>query len=79
MNNTTKAKYELAEKMLKGHIEIDEVVMMTGLPQDEVEKLKETVVPSKSEVEVLKNLDTYDFKLGEILEDDMPADASDIL
>ncbi len=79
MNNTTKAKYELAEKMLKGHIEPEEVAIMAGIPLEEVEKLKEKVTPNNTEVEILKNLDFQDFNIGEILEDNLPADASDIL
>ncbi len=40
MNNTTKAKYDLASKMLKGNIPVEEVVLMSGLSEEEVKKLK---------------------------------------
>ncbi|MGN0152057.1 MAG: hypothetical protein ACI39Q_06255 [Wujia sp.] len=72
MNNTTKQKYELARKMLKGRIDIDEVALMTGLPKDKLEELKEEVVPSNSDAEILKNLDNVDLNIGELLYDDMP-------
>ena len=70
MNNTTKAKYEVATRMLKGKIDVDEVAMMTGLPLLEIEKLKEEVTPNESEVEILKNLDTVDFNVSDIIFDD---------
>ena len=40
MNNTTKAKYDLAARMLKGNIPVEEVVLMSGLTAEEVKKLK---------------------------------------
>ena len=40
MNRTTKAKYDLAERMLNVHIEPAEVAIMSDLPLEEVEKLK---------------------------------------
>lgn len=78
MNNTTKAKYDVAARMLKGKIEVEEVAMMTGLSLDEVKKLKEEVVPHNSEIEMLKNLDSVDLNIGEILFDNLPADADDM-
>lgn len=78
MNNTTKAKYDLAAKMLKGKIDVDEVVMMSGLTKEEVLKIQEEVTPHNSEVEMLKNLDTVDLNIGQILFDDLPAEDADI-
>lgn len=49
MNRTTKAKYDLAERMLKVHIEPAEVAIMSDLPLEEVEKLK---------ANLMKNSDT---------------------
>ncbi|MBE5946434.1 MAG: hypothetical protein E7259_05760 [Lachnospiraceae bacterium] len=72
MNNTTKQKYELARKMLKGKIEIDEVALMTGLDKTVLEKLNEEINPHNSDVEILKNLDTVDLNIGEILIDNLP-------
>ena len=40
MNNTTKAKYDLAARMLKGNFPVEEVVLMSGLTEEEVKKLK---------------------------------------
>ena len=72
MNNTTKQKYELAKKMLKGKIEIDEVALMTGLSEDVLKELKEEVAPENKDVQILKNLDNVDLDIGQILYDDFP-------
>lgn len=72
MNNTTKQKYELAKKMLKGRIEIDEVALMTGLSEDVLKELKEEVAPENKDVQILKNLDTVDLDIGQILYDNFP-------
>lgn len=74
MNNTTKAKYELARKMLKGKIEVDEVAIMTGLPIEEIEKLNEEINPTNPEVEIMSKLDTVDLDLGPILYDNLPTE-----
>lgn len=78
MNNTKKAQYELAAKMLKGKIDVEEVVLMSGLSTEEVEKLKEEVVPHNTEAEILKNLDTVDLNIGEILFDNLPAEDEEL-
>ena len=49
MNRTTKAKYDLAERMLNVPIEPAEVAIMSDLPLEEVEKLK---------ANLMKNSDT---------------------
>lgn len=49
MNRTTKAKYDLAGRMLNVHIEPAEVAIMSDLPLEEVEKLK---------ANLMKNSDT---------------------
>ena len=46
MNRTTKAKYDLAERMLNVHIDPAEVSMMSDLPLEEVEKLKANLMKS---------------------------------
>ena len=38
MNNTTKAKYDMAEKMLKVDISLEEVALMTELPIETLKK-----------------------------------------
>ncbi len=74
MNNTTKAKYDLAERMLKGKVEEDEVVLMTGLSKEQVHELKEKVVPKNTDAEILSKLDTVDLDIGPLLFDDNPAE-----
>lgn len=74
MNNTTKQKYDVATRMLKGKIDVEEVALMTGLPIDELNKLKEEVVPNNTDAEILKNLDNVDLDIGELLYDNLPAE-----
>ena len=77
MNNTTKQKYDVATRMLKGKIDVEEVALMTGLPIDELNKLKEEVVPNNTDAEILKNLDNVDLDIGELLYDNLPAEDLD--
>lgn len=70
MNNTTKAKYNMAEKMLKGHIDIDEVVLMSGLTKEEVQSIYDKLENENPEAKFLKGLDFQDFDLGPVLYDD---------
>lgn len=70
MNNTTKAKYDMAEKMLKGHIAVDEVVLMSGLSKEEVQTMYEQIENSNPEAKYFKNLDFKDFDLGRVIIDD---------
>lgn len=41
MNNTMKAKYDFARRMIAGHLDVSEVAMMTELPLEEIQKLKD--------------------------------------
>ena len=47
MNKTTKAKYDLATRMLKVDISVDVVALMSGLTVDEIEKLKAGIEPEE--------------------------------
>ncbi|MFR0782903.1 MAG: hypothetical protein ACLSHP_08185 [Coprococcus sp.] len=47
MNKTTKAKYDLATRMLKVDISVDEVALMSGLTVEEIEKLKAGIEPEE--------------------------------
>ncbi len=67
MNNTTKARYEMAKKMLIGHIDIEEVALMTELPIEEVQKICDEVTPA--DAKTLENLDNMDIDFGPILRD----------
>lgn len=69
MNKTTKAKYDMAEKMLKGRIDVDEVALMSGLPKDELEKMKKEI-DEKNPATKLEGLDITDMNLGPMLYDD---------
>lgn len=67
MNNTDKATFDAAKRMIKGGIELEEVSMLMGIS---VEKLK----PIKEEIDeqirqVYGNIDNYDFSKGEVLFD----------
>lgn len=43
MNKTTKAKYDMAEKMLKVNISLDEVALMTELPMETLKKIEKEI------------------------------------
>lgn len=43
MNKTTKAKYDMAEKMIKVNISLDEVALMTELPMETLKQIERDV------------------------------------
>ena len=43
MNKTTKAKYDIAEKMLKVNISLDEVALMTELPMETLKEIEKEI------------------------------------
>ena len=68
MNNTNKARYEMAKKMLMGRIEAPEVALMTELPLDEIIKIQEEVTPH--DANTIDKIDHMDIDFGPILVDD---------
>ncbi len=76
MNNTDKATFDAAKRMIKGGIELEEVSTLMGIP---IEKL----TPIKEEVEeeirkVYGNIDHYDFTKGDLLFDNFNDIGQDI-
>ena len=43
MNKTTKAKYDMSEKMLKVNISLDEVALMTELPMETLKEIEKEI------------------------------------
>ena len=43
MNKTTTAKYDMAEKMLKVNISLDEVALMTELPMETLKEIEKEI------------------------------------
>lgn len=43
MNKTTKAKYDMAEKMLKVNISLEEVALMTELPMETLKQIEKDI------------------------------------
>ena len=43
MNKTTKARYDMAEKMLRVNISLDEVAMMTELPIETLKQIEKDI------------------------------------
>ena len=78
MNNTDKAKLDVARRMLKGKIDVGEVVLMTGLDKATIEKLDEEINPKNSDAAILQNLDNVDLDIGQILYDDLPAEDEEL-
>ena len=50
---------------------------MTGLSEDVLKELKEEVAPENKDVQILKNLDTVDLDIGQILYDNFPDEDND--
>ena len=68
MNNTDKATLDVAKRMLRGKIAVEEVSAMLGISVA-------TLMPIKEEMEeevrkVYGNTDAYDFDMNKILFDD---------
>ncbi|MBQ7706691.1 MAG: hypothetical protein IJT72_02790 [Lachnospiraceae bacterium] len=78
MNKTDKAKLDVARRMLKGKIEVDEVVLMTGLDKKIIEDLNEEINPKNSDAAILENLDNVDLDIGQLLYDDLPAEDEEL-
>ena len=74
MNNTEKAKVDVARRMLKGKTPADEVILMTGLDESLVKKLEEEITPEVREAKILQGLDNTDLNIGEILYDNYATD-----
>lgn len=72
MNNTDKAKYEAAKKMLAGRIEEEEVAMLLELPIEEIRKAKEEVEDKFRKV--YGDMKIYDMNNGQVLYDDFNDD-----
>ena len=43
MSKTTKAKYDMAEKMLKVNISLEEVALMTELPMETLKQIEKDI------------------------------------
>lgn len=78
MNNTDKAKLDVAKRMLKGKIEVEEVAMMTDINIETIKKLDEEINPKNSDAAILENLDNVDLDIGQLLFDDMPAEDEEL-
>ncbi|MCR5292798.1 MAG: hypothetical protein K6E28_07935 [Eubacterium sp.] len=74
MNNTERAKADVARRMLKGKLPVEEVQQMTGLDMDFLKKLEEEVAPEVREAKILQGLDNTDLNIGEILYDNYATD-----
>lgn len=68
MNNQTKAKVELARKMLSVKIDVSEVVLVTELPEEMILKIKEEVDEERRKN--FEGLDELDVDFGRIIQDD---------
>lgn len=67
MNNTDKATFDAAKRMIQGGIELEEVSMLMNLPMEKLIPLKEEVDENRRQV--YGNLDNYDFTKGDLLFD----------
>lgn len=60
MNNTTKRRVEIAKNMLEVEIPIEEVVEMSGLSLEQVQKLSKEVTIRVRDTEDVINFDLHD-------------------
>lgn len=67
MNNTDKAKYDAAKRMLKGKIDIEEVAMMMNLTVEELKPIKDEI--DEEVRKVYGNIDAYDLDMKQVLFD----------
>ena len=68
MNKQTKAKVELARKMLSVKIDVSEVILVTELPEDMVLKIKEEIDAERKKN--FEGLDELDIDFGRVIQDD---------
>lgn len=76
MNNTEKARYDAAKRMLKGKIDMEEVSMMMGLTIEELTPIKDEV--DEEVRKVYGNIDAYDFDMKQVLFDNFNDTGEDI-
>ncbi len=67
MNNSEKARYDAAKRMLKGKIDIEEVAMMMNLTVEELKPIKDEI--DEEVRKVYGNIDAYDFDMKQVLFD----------
>ena len=67
MNNSEKARYDAAKRMLKGKIDIEEVAMMMNLTVEELKPIKDEI--DEEVRKVYGNVDAYDFDMKQVLFD----------
>lgn len=65
MNKTTKAKYDMAEKMLKVNISLDEVALMTELPMETLKKIEKEI--QKDGLVTRQDVKDVDFDSGYLI------------
>ncbi len=70
MNNTERAQRDMAEKMLKVQIDVNEVADMSGLPLEVVQAMKDELEKKNPETAAFRNLDITDMDLGPVMYDE---------
>lgn len=76
MNHTESAKYDMAKRMLKGQIDVEEVAMMSGLPLEEVQKLRDE--QDAFERKSLGGMTVREIGVGNVLVDNDILDESNV-
>lgn len=66
MNRTNKAKRDLAIRMLKVDISIDEVALMSGLTIEELNAIKSDLDKNDSEVNAMKGFNFQNMNFDDI-------------
>lgn len=76
MNKTEQAKRDLATKMLKGQIEVEEVAMISGVSLEEVQKMREEL--DEFERRSLGGVTLREMGVGDVIIDNDILDESNV-
>jgi hypothetical protein len=76
MNHTEQAKIDMAKKMIKGQIDVEEVAMISGLSVDTVQKLRDE--QDAMERKSLGGLTVREAGIGNVLIDNDILDESNV-
>ena len=76
MNKTEQAKRDLATKMLKGQIEVEEVAMISGVSLEEVQKMREEL--DEFERRSLGGVTLRELGVGDVIIDNDILDESNV-
>lgn len=76
MNKTEQAKIDFVKKMLRGQIDVEEVAMISGVPVETVQKMREE--QDQLERKALGGVTVREMGMGDVLIDNDVLDESNV-